>query len=74
VPTYDAFISYSHAADGRLSPALQRAIRRFARPWPLRPTLEVFRDETSLSASPGLWPSIERALTDSKRFAHLENE
>ena len=30
---YDAFISYSHAADGRLAPALQRALHRFAKPW-----------------------------------------
>jgi WD40 repeat protein len=68
---YDAFISYSHAAQGRLAPALQRGLRRFARAWPRRPTLEVFRDETSLSASPGLWPTIERALTASKRFVLL---
>src|SRR3954454_22900591 len=30
---YDAFMSYSHASDARLAPALQRALHRFARPW-----------------------------------------
>ena len=30
---YTAFISYSHAADGKLAPALQLALHRFARPW-----------------------------------------
>lgn len=30
---YDAFISYSHALDGRLAPALQSALHRFTKPW-----------------------------------------
>lgn len=30
---YDAFISYSHAADGRLAPAVQAALPRLAKPW-----------------------------------------
>ena len=30
---YVAFISYSHAADGKLAPQLQAVIHRFARPW-----------------------------------------
>ena len=30
---YDAFISYSHAADGKLAPNLQDALQRFAKPW-----------------------------------------
>ena len=29
----DAFISYSHAADGKLAPALQSALQRFAKSW-----------------------------------------
>ncbi len=34
MPTpFDAFISYSHAADGKRAPALQNALRRFAKPW-----------------------------------------
>ena len=30
---YDAFVSYSHAADGRLAPAVQTGLQRLARPW-----------------------------------------
>src|SRR5687768_606056 len=69
--TYDAFISYSHAADGKLAPALQNALQRFAKPWYKRRALHLFRDQTSLSASPGLWPSIEQALQSSRYFLLL---
>ena len=62
---YDAFISYSHAADGRLAPALQSALHRLARPWYLMRACRLFRDKTSLSANPALWPAIERALAES---------
>ena len=55
---YDAFISYSHAADGELAPALQRGLQRLARPWHRKRALEVFRDQTGLSVSPALWSSI----------------
>jgi len=30
---YDAFLSYSHAADGRLALAIQRGLQRLTRPW-----------------------------------------
>ena len=68
---YSAFISYSHALDGRLAPALDDALERFAKPWFRRRALHVFRDETSLSANPGLWPSIEAALASSEFFILL---
>ena len=68
---YSAFISYSHALDGRLAPALDDALERFAKPWYRRRALHVFRDETSLSANPGLWPSIETALAGSDFFILL---
>lgn len=51
---YDAFVSYSHAADGRLAPALQAGLQSLAKPWYRRRALRVFRDRTSLSASPEL--------------------
>ena len=60
---FDAFLSYSHAADGRLAPALRNGLHRFAKPLFEMRALRVFRDETSLSANPALWPSIEAALT-----------
>jgi WD40 repeat protein len=71
VPTYDAFLSYSHAADGRLAPAIQGGLHRLAKPWYRLRAVRVFRDKTSLSANPALWPSIERALSESRWFAFL---
>jgi WD40 repeat protein len=68
---YDAFISYSHAADGQLAPALQRALQRMAKPWYRRRALEVFRDETGLAVDPHLWGAIVRALDDSEWFLLL---
>jgi hypothetical protein len=62
---YDAFISYSHAVDGKLAPRLHAGLHAFAKPWYRLRALRVFRDETSLSASPGLWPSIVAALDQS---------
>src|SRR4029079_14776703 len=68
---YDAFISYSHSADGRLAPALQRGLQRLARPWYRPRALRVFRDETGLAVNPHLWTSIEQALIDSEWFILL---
>jgi hypothetical protein len=62
---YDAFVSYSHAVDSSLAPAIQTALHRLARPWYRVRALHVFRDVTNLSAAPELWPMIERALDDS---------
>jgi WD40 repeat protein len=68
---YDAFVSYSHAADGKLAPALQRGLERLTRPWYRARALAVFRDETGLAVSPHLWASIVRALDDSQWFVVL---
>jgi WD40 repeat protein len=68
---YDAFISYSHAADGRLAPALQSGLQRLAKPWYRLRALRVFRDETGLSTNPHLWSSIAAALDESERFVLL---
>ena len=67
-PTYDAFVSYSHHADGRLAPAIQNGLQRLAKPWNRRRALEVFRDDTSLSVNPHLWTSITEALDSSAWF------
>jgi tetratricopeptide (TPR) repeat protein len=69
--TYDAFISYSHAKDKLIAAALQPVIQRLGKPWYRRRALRVFRDDTSLSATPTLWPSIERALGQSRYFILL---
>lgn len=68
---YRAFISYSHAADGKLAPALQSALHRFAKPWYRLRAMRVFRDKTSLAMTPELWPSIKRALSESEYFLLL---
>src|SRR4051812_2421951 len=70
-PTYDAFISYSRAVDGKLAPALQRGLQRFAKPWYRLRALRVFRDDASLSANPDLWGSIRDALDRSAYFILL---
>ena len=70
-PVYDGFISYSHAADDLLAPRLQAGLQRFAKPWWKRRALRIFRDETSLSASPHLWSSITAALDASDWFVLL---
>jgi hypothetical protein len=63
--SYDAFLSYCHE-DVEAARALQRGLRRFAKPiWRVR-ALRVFRDETSLAASPEFWLELERAMLDSR--------
>jgi len=71
---YDGFISYSHAADGRLAPALERGLQRLAKPWNSRRALRIFRDDTGLSTNPHLWSSIEKALDESEWFVLLASE
>jgi WD40 repeat protein len=68
---YNAFLSYSHAADGKLAPAVQSGLQRFAKPWYRLRVLRVFRDKTTLSATPALWPSIETALSESEYFLFM---
>ena len=63
---YDAFISYSHTKDKPLAARLQEVIQTLGKPWYRRRAARVFRDDTSLTASPALWPSIERALEMSR--------
>ena len=69
--TFDAFISYSHAADGRLAPAIQNGLQRLGKSVFARRALRVFRDETGLSTNPHLWGSIEEALGGSQWFVLL---
>ena len=66
LPRYDAFIAYSHAKDKPIASALQSVVQKLGKPWYRRRALRVFRDDTSLSATPHLWPSIETALGQSR--------
>jgi WD40 repeat protein len=68
---YAAFISYSHTSDRAVATALQNALHRFARGWSQRRALQIFRDESILSANPHLWGSIESALKRSRFFILL---
>jgi len=65
---YKAFISYSHVADAKLVPILQSALRRIGNPWYKPAPFNIFMDQSSLSANPALWHSIETALTESEYF------
>lgn len=64
-------MSYSHAADSRLAPALQRGLERLTRAWYQRQALRIFRDQTNLSATADLSATIERALRNSRHFLLL---
>jgi WD40 repeat protein len=66
--SYKAFISYSHAADGQLAPALQSGLQRIAKPFYRLRAMRIFRDETSLQLTPKLWPTIQHALSESEHF------
>src|SRR5262249_9190868 len=71
VHSYHAFVSYSHALDSKLAPAVQRGLQRFAKPWFRAQALRIFRDQTGLSANPDLWSSIASALDASQHFVLL---
>ncbi|BAT58722.1 hypothetical protein GJW-30_1_01249 [Variibacter gotjawalensis] len=63
---YDAFISYSHAKDKPLAAAIQSVMQKLGKPWYRRRALRVFRDDTSLAATPELWPTLEKTLDRSR--------
>ncbi|MFF1399982.1 toll/interleukin-1 receptor domain-containing protein [Streptomyces sp. NPDC058287] len=72
--TYDAFISYSRAADGDLARVLQHGLHTFAKPWYRLRALRVFRDEGSLAAGSQLWGSLQEAMDASHFFVLLACE
>ena len=63
---YDAFISYSHAMDKPVAAALQAVMQKLGKPWYRRRALRIFRDDTSLAATPELWPTLEQMLGRSR--------
>ena len=69
--SHDVFISYSHSTDDRLGPALERGLEKLAKPLLQLRAMDAFIDRTSLTASPGLWPSILDHLAGSKWFLLL---
>jgi WD40 repeat protein len=71
---YTAFISYSHGADLGFAYALEGALLRFAPPPRGEPSLRLFRDASNLSATPGLWPTIQQALDGSEFLLLIASE
>ena len=69
--SYDVFISYAHDADAAFALVLQRGLQHLAKSWNRRRAMEVFRDETALPVSPGLWSSIRDGLDTSRWFVLL---
>jgi hypothetical protein len=65
---YQAFVSYSNAADGELAPALQSALDLFATPRYWLRALNVWRDPTSPFITPVPWRSNEKAHSESQYF------
>jgi hypothetical protein len=68
---YKAFISYSRAADSRLAPEIKSALQGFAKTWYKLRAVQVFCDQTNLTANPDLWASIEKNLAVSEYFIYL---
>lgn len=68
---YKAFISYSHSEDSQFSPALQSIVEKYAKKWYQTRRIRIFRDETNLAISPGLWSSIVEALEATEFFVFL---
>ncbi|MDA3644808.1 TIR domain-containing protein [Saccharopolyspora indica] len=68
---YDAFLSYSHAADQRIAPVLRQGLHQLARRWNQIWALRVFQDKESLAANPDLWDTIDNALRESRFFVLL---
>lgn len=71
MPKYQAFISYSRAADNRLAPEIKAALQRFAKPWYKLRAIHVFCDQTNLTANPDLWGSIEQQIDNTEYFIYL---
>src|ERR1700676_2943268 len=68
---YKAFLSYSHKADQALAAELQHALQQFAKPYYALRAIQVFRDQTDLTANPALWSRIEGAINESEFFLLL---
>lgn len=68
---YDAFISYSHAADGALGPALKSGVERFGRPWYRPRVRRVFLDNSNLALESDLTGAIIDGLSRSESFLLL---
>ena len=63
---WDAFISYARSASTLEAVNLQAAIQTFAKPWHRLRAVRIFRDDSSMSANPALWSTIEEGLREAR--------
>jgi hypothetical protein len=63
---YQAFISYSHEADGPRAAALLQTLEQIARPWYRARSLRMFCDDADLAVAFGLETEIYKALAQSE--------
>lgn len=71
---YDAFISYSHDADGVLAPAIHDGLQKLAKPWNKRRSLNVFLDKSSLEVASDLKEALHKKLSSSHWLVLLLSE
>ncbi|MDL5159050.1 toll/interleukin-1 receptor domain-containing protein [Actinomycetospora termitidis] len=67
----DAFISYSHAADRDLAPAIHQALERLGKPWYRRRARTVYLDAAGLEVTPKLWTTIQGVLLEARYLVLL---
>jgi hypothetical protein len=65
---YNAFISYSRSASASVAKSVQIGIERYAKPWNKVRAAYIFRDDSNMSANPGLWSAIRDGLEASEWF------
>lgn len=63
---YDVFISYSRGASAQLAVDIEQGLQRLNKPWHQLRAVRVFRDDSSMSANAGLWPTIRDGLEASQ--------
>ena len=54
-----------------LAPQLKSTLQKFAKPWYKLRVIQIFCDQTNLTANPNLWGAIEKNLDDSEYFIYL---
>ena len=69
--SYDAFLSYSWAADRQIAPIIQSVLQGFLRPWYKIRALNIFRDLSSLAANSSLEKALREKIDKSRHFIVL---
>jgi WD40 repeat protein len=69
--SFDAFLSYSWAADSKVAPIIQSVLQQFLCPWFKPRARRIFRDLSYLPASASLSESLEKRLDASKHLIVL---